>query len=54
MGGVEDSEQPPGSDCYAIEEGVISITPLDLDLTAYSVLEEVPVAAIDGYSTADL
>jgi 5'-nucleotidase len=39
-GGVTRDEQPPDSDVAAIEEGYISITPINLDLTDYRLMEE--------------
>lgn len=49
-GGAIDTPQDPGSDCYAIEEGVISITPMHLDLTAHELIASSPLFDIDGYS----
>ena len=41
IGGKElDYEKIPDSDIVAVEEGYVSITPIQLDLTNYSVLEE--------------
>jgi len=51
-GGAVDSPQAPGSDCQAVAEGVISVTPLKLDLTAHDQIATAPLAGIDGYAFA--
>ena len=40
-GGTTDWRGPPESDFMAVAEGYISVTPLHLDLTNYSLLEEI-------------
>ena len=40
-GGVSEWSGPPDSDFRAVEEGFVSVTPLHLDLTNYSLLEEI-------------
>jgi 5'-nucleotidase len=48
-GGIAGIEEMAGSDCEAIAEGLVSLTPLALDLTAHAVLGEVaPVLSFDG------
>ena len=49
-GGVADNQATPGSDCHAVAEGVVSVTPLHLDLTHHDLLEDAPTWHIDGYS----
>ncbi|CEK16563.1 5'-nucleotidase; exopolyphosphatase; 3'-nucleotidase [Chthonomonas calidirosea] len=38
-GSVRPEEPEPGSDVYAVQHGAISITPIHLDMTAYSLME---------------
>lgn len=55
IGGGEAGMDPlPGSDCDAIyNEGVASITPLQLDLTAHDLLDDaVPEWTLDGFEQA--
>lgn len=49
-GGAVQTQQQPGSDCYAVDRGIISVTPLQLDLTAHSLVEQAPLSAIEGYA----
>lgn len=39
----------PGSDCHAVRDGVVSVTPLDLDLTHAGLLERLPSWSVDGF-----
>ena len=39
----------PGSDCHAVRDGVVSVTPLDLDLTHAGLLENLPHWSVDGF-----
>jgi 5'-nucleotidase len=39
----------PGSDCAAVQNGVVSVTPLDLDLTHSGLLERLPSWHVDGF-----
>src|SRR4051812_1689169 len=39
----------PGSDCHAVRDGVVSVTPLDLDLTHAGLLERLPKWNVDGF-----
>ena len=39
----------PGSDCHAVRDGVVSVTPLDLDLTHAGLLERLPEWNVDGF-----
>ncbi|HEX8951891.1 MAG TPA: 5'/3'-nucleotidase SurE [Polyangia bacterium] len=39
----------PGSDCHAVRDGVVSVTPLDLDLTHAGLLERLPDWSLDGF-----
>ncbi|MGI5912917.1 MAG: 5'/3'-nucleotidase SurE [Syntrophomonadaceae bacterium] len=39
-GGVVKEDQEPDSDVFAIQEGYISITPIHLDLTEYSLIDD--------------
>lgn len=48
-GGVAGAENMPGSDCEAVESGVASITPLQLDLTAHRLLVAEPAMSFDGF-----
>ena len=38
-----------GSDCHAVRDGVVSVTPLDLDLTHAGLLERLPEWNVDGF-----
>jgi 5'-nucleotidase len=42
----------PGSDCYAVERGIVSVTPLDLDLTDEGLLERLPRWSLEGFTRA--
>ncbi len=39
----------PGSDCHAVRDGVVAVTPLDLDLTHAGLLERLPGWKLDGF-----
>ena len=39
----------PGSDCHAVRDGHVSVTPLDLDLTHAGLLERLPEWNVDGF-----
>ncbi len=39
----------PGSDCHAVRDGHVSVTPLDLDLTHAGLLERLPNWDLDGF-----
>jgi 5'/3'-nucleotidase len=39
----------PGSDCHAVRDGVVSVTPLDLDLTHAGLLDRLPNWNVDGF-----
>lgn len=39
----------PGSDCHAVEHGIVSVTPLDLDLTHSGLLEKLPSWRVEGF-----
>jgi 5'-nucleotidase len=39
----------PGSDCHAVRDGVVSVTPLDLDLTHAGLLERLPEWRLPGF-----
>jgi 5'-nucleotidase len=39
----------PGSDCHAVRDGVVSVTPLDLDLTHAGLLEKLPGWRVEGF-----
>ena len=50
-GDAQGHEDVPGSDCNATyDEGLVSITPLHLDLTHYRLLDEVRGLRIEGYA----
>ncbi len=51
-GGVAAADNPPGTDCHAVESGRVSVTPLYLDLTHHDMLAEPPAFAVDGYQAA--
>ncbi|HWE31329.1 MAG TPA: 5'/3'-nucleotidase SurE [Polyangia bacterium] len=38
-----------GSDCHAVRDGHVSVTPLDLDLTHAGLLERLPAWNVDGF-----
>lgn len=38
-----------GSDCHAVRDGVVSVTPLGLDLTHAGLLERLPAWNLDGF-----
>lgn len=48
-GGPTAVANEPGSDCHAVDEGVISLTPLRLDLTAHDVIDDAPAWTVTGY-----
>lgn len=52
-GGAVQSAQQPGSDCHAVEQGIISVTPLQLDLTAHALIEQAPLAAVEGFAVEE-
>jgi 5'-nucleotidase len=39
----------PGSDCHAVRDGLVSVTPLDLDLTHAGLLDRLPRWSLDGF-----
>lgn len=39
----------PGSDCHAVRDGVVSVTPLDLDLTHADLLARLPEWNVEGF-----
>jgi 5'-nucleotidase len=39
----------PGSDCHAVRDGIVSVTPLDLDLTHAGLLELLPEWSLEGF-----
>lgn len=43
-GGATGHDDIPGSDCVAIDEGLVSVTPLHLDLTSHAMLGTPPFA----------
>lgn len=51
-GGVLAADNPPGTDCHAVEQGRVSVTPLYLDLTHHDMLAAAPAFAVDGYQAA--
>ena len=48
-GAAETSSDQPGTDVHAIHHGLISVTPLGLDLTHQSLLELLPSWQLDGF-----
>ena len=51
IGGEEPRhEDIPGSDCNAVDEGVISVTPLNLDLTDHRLLVTLRTWEVPGYA----
>lgn len=48
-GGVKDEEQEKGSDVEAVEQGYISMTPINLDLTDYKLIEDYHIAFADRF-----
>jgi 5'-nucleotidase len=52
-GGVARVDNPPGTDCHAIEAGHVSVTPLHLDMTHHAVLAEVRPWTVDGFQTVE-
>ena len=42
-----------GSDCHAVRDGLVSVTPLDLDLTHTDLLASLPSWRLDGYTAFD-
>jgi 5'-nucleotidase len=48
-GGPTPVSNEPGSDCHAVEESIISVTPLRLDLTAHDVIDDAPAWTVTGY-----
>ena len=45
----DEKSAPPGSDCHAVGNGIVSITPLDLDLTSHGLLTQLPGWTVDGF-----
>ena len=50
-GPPEERTDEPGSDCHAVRERVVSVTPLDLDLTHRPLLARLPSWTLDGFET---
>ena len=48
-GEIADVDNPADSDCYAVEHGVISMTPLAMDRTDHELRADPPDLAVDGY-----
>jgi 5'-nucleotidase len=50
IGGPElDVEDVPGSDVTAVRDGLVSVTPLDLDLTSHGLLDKLPGWRLEGF-----
>jgi 5'-nucleotidase len=50
IGGPElDAEEVPGSDVTAVRNDLVSVTPLDLDLTSHDLLGSLPGWHLDGF-----
>lgn len=49
-GGVAAADNPPGTDCYAVERGHISVTPLFMDLTCPQLSQQPPGFHVDGFA----
>jgi 5'-nucleotidase len=43
----------PGTDCAAVVDGLVSVTPLDLDLTSHELQRRLPGWQLDGFDRAD-
>lgn len=43
------ANEPPGTDVHAIHQGLISVTPLGLDLTHQALLQALPSWEVEGY-----
>jgi 5'-nucleotidase len=52
-GGLAEMDHGPGTDCHAVAHGVVSITPLHLDLTSHEILAAKRVWHVDGYECID-
>lgn len=52
-GGVARVDNPPGTDCNAVENGLISVTPLHLDMTHHAVLADVRPWSVAGFEPVD-
>ena len=51
-GPPEDShykQEPPGSDSHAVGHEIVSVTPLDLDLTSHGLLAKLPGWTVEGF-----
>ncbi len=48
-GSVSEVPNQVDSDCHAVDEGVISLTPMRYDITAFDVLDAPPGWGLDGY-----
>ncbi|HEY3356861.1 MAG TPA: 5'/3'-nucleotidase SurE [Polyangia bacterium] len=46
---LPDATEAPGTDCAAVVDGLISVTPLDLDLTCRDLREILPLWRVNGY-----
>ena len=48
-GTVAELDHAPDTDCWAVENGVISVTPLHMDLTHRDMLRQPPEWRVDGF-----
>lgn len=48
-GPAQKTDDPPGTDAYAVHHGLGSVTPLDLDLTHRAVLSTLPGWQVEGF-----
>ncbi|MCG8424860.1 MAG: 5'/3'-nucleotidase SurE [Proteobacteria bacterium] len=53
-GGVASSQPQPGTDCDAVTRGIVSVTPLHLDLTAQEMLSAEKHPPLDGFEHVSL
>ena len=42
-----------GTDCKAVDKGVISVTPIRIDLTARAAMAELHALPVDGFSRSE-
>jgi len=52
-GTVAELDHEPDTDCWAVENGVISVTPLYFDLSHREMLAQPPAWRVDGYQQID-
>lgn len=52
-GGLAEMDHGPDTDCHAVANGIVSVTPLHLDLTSHEILAAKRIWHVDGYECLD-